>query len=284
MPESQTRSVGELLAFAIAELGASSSPRLDAELFLADVTAVGRAALLANPNDSVNLAHEARFRQFIAKRRGGVPVAYLLGHKEFWSLDLQVTSHTLIPRPETELLVEKALEVARQEDIRTIADLGTGCGAIALALAVECPAAQVVGIDISEPAISVANRNAVRLAVVNTQFLCADWYGAFTGQRFELITANPPYVANGDPALTNGDIRHEPRKALMGGADGLHAISQIIRGAGNYLRRGGWLMLEHGDKQGEAVRKLLTKHHFSSVTTFTDLSGRPRVTSAVLAG
>ena len=283
MAEPETRTVGELLAFGIAELGASSSPRLDAEVLLAEVTAVGRAALVANPNNNVDLAQEARFRQFIAKRQAGVPVAYLLGRKEFWSLDLQVTSHTLIPRPETELLVEKALEIARQKDVGTIADLGTGCGAIALALAVECPTARVVGVDISENAISVAKRNAVRLGIINTEFVCGDWYSAFSGRRFGLITANPPYVANGDPALTGDGTHHEPRKALIGGVDGLLAIRQIIDGAGNHLRRGGWLMLEHGDKQAEAVQQLLAIQRFSSVTTFTDLSGHSRVSGGVLA-
>ena len=283
MAEPQTRSVGELLAFGIAELGASSSPLLDAEVLLAEVTAVGRAALVANPNSNVDLAQEAQFRQFIAKRRAGVPVAYLLGRKEFWSLNLQVTPHTLIPRPETELLVEKALEIARQENIGAIADLGTGCGAIALALAVECPTARVVGVDISENAVTVAKRNAVRLGIVNTQFVYSDWYSAFSGQRFELIIANPPYIANGDPALTSGSIHHEPRKALIGGADGLLAIRQIIDGAGNHLRPGGWLMLEHGNKQAEAVHQLLAIQRFSSVTTFADLAGHPRVSAGVLA-
>jgi len=284
MPEAETHSVTELLKYGTGELGASTTPRLDTELFLAEVLTSDRAALITNADQRLTLAQEARFRQFIAKRRGGVPVAYLLGRKEFWSLNLQVTKHTLIPRPETELLVEQALEIIRREDIRTIADLGTGSGCVALAVAHECPDARVVGVDISEQAIAVATRNAVRLAIPNVQFVSGDWYNAFGSVRFELIAANPPYVASNDPQLASGDIRHEPVSALASGQDGLDATRKIIAGASNHLRQGGWMMLEHGENQGPAVCGLLAKQQFETITTFDDLSGRARVTIATRAG
>ena len=219
----------------------------------------------------------ARFEALIAERLRGMPVAYLIGTRGFWSMNLAVTSDVLIPRPETELLVELALQRIPADTQVDVADLGTGSGAIALALAHERPRSRVLACDASAAALAVANGNAQRLGLVNVRFAQGDWYAAVRDARFSLIVSNPPYVAVGDAHLERGDLRYEPALALSSGADGLDAIRKIISDASNHLLDGGWLLLEHGWDQGEAVRALLNAAGFAEVATHRDLGDRDRV-------
>ena len=237
-----------------------------------------QAWLYAHGDAAVPAAAVAGFRALVARREAGEPVAYLLGRRGFWTLDLAVTPDTLIPRPETELLVEQALARLDAAAPARVADLGTGSGAIALAVASERPVAQVVATDRSEAALAVARGNAVANGLEGrVEFRAGDWFAPLAGERFDLVASNPPYIAEGDPHLAEGDLRHEPPAALASGADGLEAIRRIVAAAPGHLRPGGWLLLEHGFDQGPAVRALLVAAGFGEVATVPDLEARDRV-------
>ena len=252
--------------------------REDAEPLLAHALGRDRAWLFAHATEPVPAAAAADFRALVARRAAGEPVAYLTGRRGFWTLDLEVTADTLIPRPETELLVELALARIDPDAPARIADLGTGSGAIALAVASERPAAVVVATDVAKATLAVAVRNAQALAVGNVWFRRGDWCGALGHDRFDLIASNPPYIATGDRHLDEGDLRHEPPRALSSGVDGLDAIRAIAAAAPGHLVPGGWLLLEHGLDQGPAVRALLEQAGFVAVETARDLEDRDRVT------
>ena len=250
---------------------------VDAEHLLLHVLARPRSWLFAHADDAVTATEAAAFRALVERRAQGEPVAYLTGTQGFWSLELAVTPATLIPRPETERLVELALERLPAGVAVRVADLGTGSGAIALAIARERPQAQVIATDASAAALDVARANAERNCVRNVQFRQGDWLAPLAGERFDLIASNPPYIADGDPHLSAGDLRFEPPTALSSGADGLDAIRVIVRDARALLQPGGWLLLEHGWDQGDAVRALLQVAGYSDVATERDLEARDRI-------
>ena len=273
--------VRDLLAAASRRLGGA---RLDAELLLAHVLGVSRARLYAWPEHEPEPVQREAFDRLIAARERGEPIAYLTGRREFWSLDLAVTPDVLIPRHETELLVELALDrIARDRKVR-VTDLGTGSNAIALALARERPLARVTATDASEAALDVARRNAARLGIGNVAFAVGDWYAALGDARFDLIVSNPPYIAAGDAHLAQGDLRFEPAAALASGADGLDAIRRIVADAPEHLADGGALLLEHGFDQSLRVRALLDAAGFQNVTSVSDSGGHERVTLGTKRG
>jgi release factor glutamine methyltransferase len=271
MPDLRT-----LLADASARLG----DRLEAEVLLAHALRRDRAWLFAHATDMPEPPQAAAFAASVARRLAGEPVAYITGSRGFWSMDLEVTPATLIPRPETERLVELALERIPDVADRSVADLGTGSGAIALAIARERPHARVLATDASAGALAVARRNAGRLGIANVRFAQGDWCDALGDGIFDVIVSNPPYIEDNDEHLWQGDLRHEPRAALASGADGLDAIRAIARGARAHLVRGGWLLLEHGWQQGDVVRELLQHHGYTGAFTAQDLESRDRVTAA----
>lgn len=261
-----------------AMLPESDSARLDAELLLAHVLNKPRSFLLTWPEHQPQPAEIEHFYCLLKRRQRGEPVAYLLGRRGFWSLDLEVDRSTLIPRPDTERLVEVALERVVNQPARVL-DLGTGTGAVALAIAVERPTWQVTGCDSSVEAVALAERNRQRLGIGNANFLSSDWFaGLGEGVSFDLIVSNPPYIADNDPHLTEGDVRFEPASALVSGADGLNAIRHIVQTAPGFLQPGGWLLLEHGWEQAEAVRNLLGARGFVEVQSWQDLAGHQRIT------
>ena len=251
---------------------------VDAEWLLAHALGRSRGWLFAHAGDAVDAAVVACFLDLVARRGAGEPVAYLTGTQGFWTLELEVGPATLIPRPETELLVELALARIPVDAASRIADLGTGSGAIALAIARERPRATVVATDASEAALAVARGNALRNRIGNIEFRHGDWCAPLAGESFDLIVSNPPYIAEGDPHLDEGDLRFEPPSALSSGADGLDAIRRIVRDAPAHLHADGWLLLEHGWEQGAAVCALLVEAGFAAVETARDLEGRDRVT------
>jgi len=262
--------------------GLGGSPRLDAELLLGHALGQRREELYRSLFNSVPAESEERYAALLAERETRRPVAQLVGHRDFWSFTLAVTGATLVPRPETELLVERALARIPAEAAWTVADLGTGTGAIALAIARERPACKVLATDLSKPALAVARRNAKALAAGNVSFRQGDWFAPLprpesAGWRFHMILSNPPYIAADEWSLTDPELGFEPRVALDGGRDGLNAYRIITQGAPRHLRPGGWLLLEHGFRQGEAVRGLLREAGFGNVATMTDLGGRPRL-------
>jgi release factor glutamine methyltransferase len=250
----------------------------DAAMLLAHVAGRPRSWLYAHGDDDVDAATVDAFTGLVARREAGEPVAYLTGRRGFWRFDLAVTPDTLIPRPETELLVELALARLPPGRALRIADHGTGSGAIALALAHERPLAQVVATDASVAALQVARGNAEALRTGNLAFRHGDWLAPLAGERYDLVASNPPYIAAGDPHLGEGDLRFEPDAALASGEDGLAAIRTIGRDAPAHLVPGGWLLLEHGWEQGAAVRALLQQAGFVDVATERDLEARDRVT------
>lgn len=275
--------IGELLAEGIRHLeGATAAahsnatPALDAEVLLAHVLSVGRAQLRSHPEEP---AHERAggYRALIARRAAGEPLAYLTGKREFWSLPVSVSRAVLVPRPETELLVERALALRSAPEGRVV-DLGTGSGAIALALARERPHWQVTATDISSEALAVARTNAVRLELSGIDFRHGSWFAPLAGARFDLIVSNPPYVAADDPALEDPALAHEPRLALTPGADALCCLREIARDAPRHLEPGGWLLLEHGATQAAAVRDELVLAGCRYVRSHRDLAGHERIT------
>ncbi|MDE2089103.1 MAG: peptide chain release factor N(5)-glutamine methyltransferase [Gammaproteobacteria bacterium] len=254
--------------------------RLDAELLLAFALDRPRSHIHAHPEQALTPPQRARFDDLIQRRAAGWPVAYLTGRREFWSLDLEVTPDTLIPRPETELLVERTLRHLPPDSEARVADLGTGSGALALAIARERPRARVVASDVSEPALAVARANAARLGINNVAFRAGDWCAALGGERFDVIASNPPYVPRGDPHLTRGDLRFEPLIALAAGPDGLDALRRIAFHARRHLIPDGWLLLEHGYNQETGVRQLLMRYGYRDVTDHRDAAGHGRVCEA----
>lgn len=252
--------------------------RLDAEVLLAHALDKPRSHLRAWPERVLTPEQAARYEELVARRAGGEPVAHILGRREFWSLDLDVTPATLIPRPETELLVELALARIPADAALAVADLGTGTGAIALAVARERPRCRVTATDRSAAALEVARRNAARLGIGGIDFRNGAWYAPLAGLRFDLILSNPPYVRADDPHLAQGDVRFEPPGALVAGADGLDDLRVIVAGAPEHLHGGGWLLVEHGYDQGGAVAALFRTAGFADVGTIRDLNGQPRVT------
>lgn len=261
-----------------AELPDSPTARLDAELLLAAALGKPRSFLHTWPERIVSSEAALTFASHLQRRRTGEPVAYILGQQGFWKLDLDVAPHTLIPRPETEMLVEAALELVPAFAPTRVLDLGTGTGAIALALASERPVWQVTAVDRVLEAVALAERNRQRLHLDNAQVLSSHWFSSLEGQRFDLIISNPPYIAAEDPHLAAGDVRFEPSSALVAGSDGLDDLRMIIEQAPNYLNDDGWLLLEHGYDQGAAVRDLLSSHGFEKIQTRRDLGDHERIT------
>ena len=277
------RTVDDHLNFAEGRLmGSSESPRLDAEVLLCKVLKLSRPGLRIRGGERVENVNRAAFRELLERRAGGEPVAYLTGMREFWSLELAVNADVLVPRPDTEMLVEKALELLPDAALPPgdrppfVLDLGTGSGAIALAIASERPHARVVGVDISPAALAVAAHNAGRLGLTAIEWRAGHWFEPLAGERFDLIVANPPYIQGDDPVLNA--LAAEPRAALTPGPTGLEAFEQIIAGAARHLQGPGWLAFEHGSTQGDAVAALLTAQGFRDVRTHPDYSGKPRVT------
>ena len=270
--------IAEVLASAIDQLQTlSPTARLDAELLVAGCLEQSRSFLVSHAGEALSPQTCERIARAVGRRKQGEPVAYILGLKEFWSLELEVDRRVLIPRPETERLVEFALEVLPSEGHSKVLDLGTGSGAVALAIAHERPAARIMATDILPEAITVACRNAERLELGNVTFLVGDCYEPVGAMHFDLIVSNPPYVAADDPALASPELRAEPRGALVPGPTGLEAIERIVARAREHLRPGGWLALEHGARQGKAVAALLSQAGFSTIRNFKDLAGHDRV-------
>jgi len=261
----------------------SSSARLDAELLLEYVTGLSRTSFRAAPERELPTAAGWSFQQLVMRRMKGEPVAYIRGQQEFWSLLFEVTPAVLIPRPDTELLVELALTHLAKDEATRVADLGTGSGAIALAIASERPQSSVVATDASSDALTVASRNAGRLQIGNVTFLQGDWFAPLAGQRFDVIVSNPPYISPEDKDVAPEVRRFEPGAALFAGNGGLECLTAIARQSSQYLRAGGWLLLEHGWKQAATVRDLLVRNGFGHVRSHADLAGHERVTAGCLS-
>ncbi|HEY2862195.1 MAG TPA: peptide chain release factor N(5)-glutamine methyltransferase [Casimicrobiaceae bacterium] len=259
-------------------LASSGLVPFEAKLLLSHVLGRDRAWIGAHADETISAAQATTFDALARRRRNGEPVAYLVGRREFYGLDLAITPDVLIPRPETELLVDLALARLPADRSARVLDLGTGSGAVALAIARNRPAAHVVGTDISGGALALAARNAVRLAIDNVAFLASDWFAALGNERFDLIAGNPPYVAAGDSHLVEGDLRHEPPQALTPGGDGLNSIRAIVSKAPAHLMPRGWLLLEHGHDQADAVATLFLDAGFVDVGAARDLAGILRVT------
>jgi release factor glutamine methyltransferase len=273
-----------LQAGADALAGSSSSARLDAELLLGHALQRSRAWLYANPEAPLTADSQTVFLALLGQRSSGRPLAHLTGTREFWSLPLEVNEHTLVPRPETELLMERALQLIELHGAQRLLELGTGSGALAVALATEQPQLSIVATDASAAALEIAQRNAERHAPERIEFYAGDWYAAVAEQPpFDIIISNPPYIATGATALTDPELAFEPVQALYSGASGLNAIKTIITQAHTALRPGGLLALEHGFDQAAEVAKLLAAANFDAITMHADLAGLPRVTEGRLA-
>ena len=251
---------------------------LEAKILLAHVLGRDRAWLAAHGDAPLSRDDAMSFDALARRRREGEPVAYLTGRREFYGLDLEITPDVLIPRPETELLVEQALSWIAADAPARVLDLGCGSGAVALAIARERPGARVLGVDVAPAAVALARRNAERLAIGNASFIVADWFDGVPREAYEVIVANPPYVAENDPYLGEGDLRFEPLVALTSGPDGLSAIRVIAAEAPEYLAQRGALALEHGHDQSPAVQELLTQAGFTEVRSWRDLAGIFRIT------
>ncbi len=269
--------ITSLLKQATAQTGAGLQ-RIDAEFLLAHALAKSRSWLYAFADHSPSEQQCAAFDVLVQRRVLGEPVAYITGRRGFWSFDLQVSPDTLIPRPETELLVELALARIHPEHACNVLDLGAGTGAVALAIAHECPLARVTAVDFSKPALVLARSNAAELKIRSIEFIRSDWYTELAGQSFNIIVSNPPYIEDADEHLQQGDLRFEPRTALASGVDGLDAIRLIIAGSKNHLQPQGWLLIEHGWNQAADIGELFTNAGFVDIQTEQDLELRDRVT------
>jgi len=262
----------------------SSSPRLDAELLLAHVTGLSRTSFHSHPERELPANAGWSFQQLVKRRMQGEPVAYIRGQQEFWSLLFEVSPAVLIPRPETELLVERALEHIDVAQELHVADLGTGSGAIAISIAHERPHAKVTATDISADALMIATRNTARLQIPNVTFLQGSWFAPLEGRKFDLLLSNPPYVAESDPDLAANVRRFEPSVALFAARDGMDSLARIANDARAHLNANGWLLMEHGWKQARDVRDLLVRAGFDNVRSHTDLAGHERITEGRLPG
>lgn len=256
----------------------AGSARIEVQCLLQAVLQVNRAFLLTHPEQQLGTAQHAHYIALLERRLGGEPIAYILSEREFYGLVFRVTPATLIPRPDTELLVELALQRIPQQGVFRVLDMGTGSGAIALSIAHARPDIEVVAVDASQAALEVAQFNAQRLTIRNARLLRSDWFSALQDERFDLIVSNPPYVASADAHLAQGDVRFEPPTALASGADGLDDIRRIAAQAKAHLAPGGWLLFEHGYDQAERVRALLLQAGFSGIFSARDLAGIERVT------
>ncbi len=264
-------------------LAQSQIERLDAQYLLAKLTGLSRASLVAHPERELSAADALSFEQQISARAKGIPVAQIIGSREFYGRDFAINEHVLIPRPETEILVDQALAALSSQkwlEVQSapcVLDLGTGCGTIALTLALELPNATVTAVDKSSQALQLAAENARALGAKIT-IIESDWYDDLNGEKFDLIVANPPYIARNDPHLSQGDLRFEPHMALTDDSDdGLASIRAIVAGAGTHLNDGGWLLFEHGYDQAAKCRALMEQSHFTGVQSVPDLAGIPRV-------
>jgi len=275
----------DLIAWATQELKIiSSTPRLDAELLIGHVLRLTRAQLITRSDELPSADAAQAFKLFIERRKTGEPVAYLLGQREFWSLNLKVTSATLIPRPETELLVEIALQEVPKNKMIRVADLGTGAGAIALALANECPDWQIIATDNSSAALAVAKDNAQQLMLSNINFRQGSWCDVFAvEEKFAMIVSNPPYIAIDDLHLQQPELTFEPYDALVGKENGFSELHKIIQQARYHLQKGGWLVLEHGFEQKKILSQLLCEYGYVEIENHKDFSGKMRVCVARLS-
>lgn len=258
----------------------SETARLDTEVLLGFVTKQTRAQLLTHADRQLTDDQTSHWQELLRRRKSGEPVAYLLGSREFYSLPIKVNRNALIPRPETELLVDLALRRLADTDTPTVLELGTGSGAISCAIAHNRPNAKILATDISEQALAIARGNTKDLDVTNVRFLNSDWFFSLEKQQFDLIIANPPYVAEDDDYLQKGDVRFEPECALVAGSAGLDCFEAIVPVAQDYLKAGAFLMLEHGPEQGQAIRKLFSRLGYENIKTHTDLAGLERVSLA----
>ena len=256
--------------------------RVDARLLLQHVLDVEHAFLLTHPDQVLTSQQTDDFSRLVRQRSDGIPVAYLIGRRDFYDLTFKVTEAVLIPRPETELLVELALKLIPDNQFCKILDLGTGSGAIAITIAKHRPQSQVTAIDLSSEAIAVSRWNAANLEVNNISLRTGNWFDELSGEKFDLIVSNPPYVAENDPHLQQGDLRFEPQMALSTGDNGLACIRHIIAAAPNYLVNDGWLLLEHGYDQAAACRRLFGDRDFSNICSYPDLAGIMRVSGGQL--
>lgn len=269
-----------------AQLTDSSTPVLDIEILLMHILKMSRAQLYIRDCQLTD-TEQQQFQYLLDRRIKGEPIAYLVGHQEFWSLDLLVTSDVLIPRPETELLVETVLEllsnyhVSAPHTSRTLLDLGTGSGAIALSIASEYPELNIVAVDKSLAALNLARKNAEKLKINHVSFIQSNWFENIFNQKFDFIVSNPPYIKNDDKHLSEGDVRFEPKLALVSGEEGLDDIQKIISESKNYLKSNGYLLLEHGFDQGNSVRELFRTNDFDGIKTIKDLAGLDRLTLGI---
>ncbi len=273
------KTIQSLLQLATQQLNAfSDSARFDVELLLCHCLNKPRSFLFTYPEKTVSNNQYQLFQQLLERRCTGEPLAYLIGYRDFWSLRLKVTKDTLIPRPETELLIETCLALLPNDKAISIVDLGTGSGAIALALASEYSKAKVLAVDISNKALAVAQENAANHAINNVEFLQSNWFSEIPHQQFDLIISNPPYIEAHDPHLQRGDVRYEPLLALQSGQTGFDDIEKIISQSSKYLKQEAWLMFEHGYQQAKQSRRLLRQAGFKQVHSRLDLAGHERIT------
>jgi release factor glutamine methyltransferase len=278
---SRINTVEQLLSTAILQLNKTSlTAQLDAEILLAFSLNKSRTWLRTWPEQCIDQSAMSDFTQLVKQRQQGLPIAYLTGQREFWTQTFQVTKDVLIPRPETELLVEHCLQMIAPNQSQLILELGTGSGAIAISIATERPQAQIIATDVSQAALEMAQINADSAGVSNIQFLHSDWFNTIDTQDFALIISNPPYIEQNDPHLQQGDVRFEPRLALTSGKDGLRDIQIIAQQAQNYLATDAYLALEHGYNQSDAVAKILSNNHYTNIKNYCDLQGNPRITIA----
>jgi release factor glutamine methyltransferase len=255
----------------------SDSAQFDAELLLAHVIKKERSYFYTWPERQMNNKQSQQFEKLIQQREQGQPIAYILGQQAFWTLNLKVSKDTLIPRPETELLIETVLDYYARYDALSILDLGTGTGAIALAIADEFPQSQILAVDISAEALKIAQYNAAHYQLSHVQFLQSDWFSNIPAQGFDCILSNPPYIDVDDPHLQQGDVRYEPRLALHSGAEGFKDIQHIVQHSPAYLKPHGYLMFEHGYQQASTARHYLAQAHFENIQSLRDLAGHERI-------
>lgn len=256
----------------------ASEARLEAQLLMQHVLNVNRAWLISHENEQLTTTVINEYKNLLSRRLAGEPIAYILGYREFYGLKLKVTPATLIPRPDTETLVEAAIDKCHASKPSDILDLGTGCGAIALTIAKSRPDSQVTAIDASQAALKVAIENAQQLSINNVRFMLSNWFSALQNKKFDIIVSNPPYIEQNDPHLERGDLKFEPASALSSGTDGLNDIRVIINDSLAHLKPQGWLMLEHGYNQASSVKELMAQAGLVDIETHQDLGDNDRVT------